>query len=53
MCLFCKNIEETDTFSKIITEDSVKINYHLGCTDKRLTYLDFVDTTLKRVIGDF
>ena len=49
-CLFCRNIE---TFSKTITEDSIKINHHLGCTDKHLIYLDFVDTTLKRVIGDF
>ena len=38
-CLVCKNIEQTDTFSSTVTDESFKINHHLCCNDKCLLYL--------------
>ena len=38
-CRVCNNIEETETFSSTVTGETCKINHHLCCNDKSLTYL--------------
>ena len=58
-CLVCKNIEQTDTFSSTVTDESFKINHHLCCNDKCLIYLltckvckkQYTGKTVKRLIN--
>ena len=38
-CQVCKNIEETETFSSTVTEETYKINHHLCCNDRCFIYL--------------
>ena len=38
-CLVCKNIEQTDTISSTVTDESFRINHHLCCNDKCPIYL--------------
>ena len=38
-CQVYNNIEETETFSSIVTGETYKINSHLCCNDKCLIYL--------------
>ena len=35
-CQVCNNIEETETFASIDTEENYKTNHHLCCNDKCL-----------------
>ena len=50
-CQVGNNIEETETFSSTVTEETYKINHHLCCNDKCLAYLLTCKVCAKQYTG--
>ena len=51
-CEVCQSVENSDTFQSSITKETFKINHHLNCGSKCLTYLLTCKTCSKQYTGE-
>ena len=51
-CEVCKNVNITDSFTSLVTQNMYKINHKLNCDDKCLIYLLTCKQCRKQYVGE-